>query len=254
MTSEPTDQRRVALGGPVNFRDLGGYATSNGHRVAWRRLYRSDSLHHLVPADGPLLHERGIVTAIDFRADDELDRIGIGHLGELDIRHVHLPTVDRVLYTVRPPDREMPKSAAEVYLHMLRGGGVAYAAALRTIADADVLPAVFFCMAGKDRTGVFSAIVLGLLGVSDDDIVADYVLSEAVLETIHERGRIERPDAAEHWKDMPEDLMGARAPSMEGLVAGVHRDWGGWNSYVNDIGVEPAVVDVLRFALLEETP
>lgn len=247
-------ERRVALGGPVNFRDLGGYATADGRRVAWRRLYRSDSLHHLVPEDGPLLHDRGIATAIDFRAGDELDRIGIGHLGELDIRHVHLPTVDQVLHTVRPPDQEMPTSAAEVYLHMLRRGAVAYATALRTIAEADVLPAVYFCMAGKDRTGVFSAIVLGLLGVSDDDIVADYVLTEEVVETIHERGRISHPDAADHWKDMPDDLMGAKAASMEGLVAGIHRDWGGWESYVTDIGVGPDVIDAVRVALLEEHP
>lgn len=244
-------ERRVALGGPVNFRDLGGYATADGRRVAWRRLYRSDSLHHLVPEDGPLLHARGIATAIDFRAGDELDRIGIGRLGELDIRHVHLPTVDQVLHTVRLPDREMPRSAAEVYLHMLRGGAIAYAAALRTIAEADVLPAVYFCMAGKDRTGVFSAIVLGLLGVSDDDIVADYVLTEEVVETIHARGRVSHPDAADHWKDLPEDLMGAKAASMEGLVAGVHRDWGGWGNYVEDIGVDRPVVDALRAQLLE---
>lgn len=244
-------ERRVALRGPVNFRDLGGYATADGRRVAWRRLYRSDSLHHLVPEDAPLLREREIATAIDFRAGDELDRIGIGHLGTLDIRHVHLPTVDQVLHTVRPSDREMPRSAAEVYLHMLRGGAVAYAAALRTIAEADVLPAVYFCMAGKDRTGVFSAIVLGLLGVSDDDIVADYVLTEEVVETIHARGRISHPDAADHWKDMPQDLMGAKAASMEGLVAGVRRDWGGWDSYVEDIGVDGPVVDALRTQLLE---
>ncbi len=251
MSAAETSRRRVALGGPVNFRDLGGYPAADGRRVAWGRLYRSDSLHHLVSGDGPLLHERGLATAIDFRADDELDRIGIGHLGDLDIRHVHLPTVDRALHTVRPPGREMPKSAAEVYLHMLRGGAVAYAAALRTIVEADVLPAVFFCMAGKDRTGVFSAIVHGLLGVSDDDIVADYVLTEAVVTTIHERGRLSHPDAAAHWKDMPEDLMGAKAASMEGLVAGVHRDWGGWDSYVTDIGVGPEVVDALRDLLLE---
>jgi len=251
MSDGGAHARRVALGGPVNFRDLGGYRAPGGQRVAWRRLYRSDSLHHLEPADGPILHERGIATAIDFRAGDELDRIGIGHLGELDIRHVHHPTVDRALHTVRPPNQAPPKSAAEVYLQMLRGGAGAYAAALRTIAEADVLPAVYFCMAGKDRTGVFSAIVLGLLGVSDDDIVADYVLTEEVVDTIHERGRIAHPDAAEQWADLPEDLIGAKAPSMEGLVEGVHRDWGGWDTYVSDIGVEPGVVETLRARLLE---
>jgi protein tyrosine/serine phosphatase len=246
-----SDERRVALAGPVNFRDLGGYPTADGRTVAWRRLYRSDSLHHLEPDDGPLLHARGIVTAIDFRADDELDRIGIGRLGELDIRHVHLPTVDRALYTVRPPDWDPPETAAEVYLLMLRSGGAAYAAALRALVEPGALPAVYFCMAGKDRTGVFTALVLGLLAVGDADIVADYVLTHEVVATIHERGRRDYPDAADRWPEIPADLRGAFAPTMDGTLAGVRDTYGSWSGYAETIGVEAATIDALRDALLE---
>jgi protein-tyrosine phosphatase len=242
----------VALAGPVNFRDLGGYPTADGRTVAWRRLYRSDSLHHLEPGDGPLLHERGVVTAIDFRADDELDRIGIGRLGELDIRHVHLPTVDRALHTVRPPGWDPPETAAEVYLMMLRSGGAAYAAALRALVEPGTLPAVYFCMAGKDRTGVFSAVVLGLLGVADADIVADYVLTHDVVATIHERGRRDYPDAADRWPELPDDLRGAVAPTMEGMVTRMRETYGSWSGYTAAIGVEPGIVDRLRDALLEQ--
>ena len=244
-------ERRVALTGPVNFRDLGGYPTSDGRTVAWRRLYRSDSLHHLEPEDGPLLHERGVVTAIDFRADDELDRIGIGRLGELDIRHVHLPTVDRALHTVRPPDYDPPSTAAEIYVIMMRSGAAAYAAALRALVEPGALPAVYFCMAGKDRTGVFSAIVLGLLGVADDDIVADYVLTHEVVATIHERGRRDYPDAADRWPELPDDLRGAVAPTMQGMLQGMRDEYGSWVGYAEQVGVEPAIVDRLRATLLE---
>ena len=244
-------ERRVQLAGPVNFRDLGGYATADGHTIIWRRLYRSDSLHHLEPEDGPLLHERGIVTAIDFRADDELDRIGIGRLGELDIRHVHLPTVDRALHTVRPPGWEAPTSAAEVYLLMLRSGAAAYAAALRALAEPGALPAVYFCMAGKDRTGVFSAVVLGLLGVADDDIVADYVLTHEVVDVIHERGRRDYPDAADRWPELPDELRGAFAPTMTGMLERMRAEFGDWHGYARAIGVEPDVVEALRIALLD---
>ncbi len=250
MTAERTDQRRVALGGPVNFRDLGGYATADGRRVAWRRLYRSDSLHHLVPADGPLLHERGIATAIDFRADDELDRIGIGRLGELEIEHLHLPTVDKVLHTVRPPDWAPPDSAAEVYVLMLRSGAKAYAAALRALAEPGRMPAVYFCMAGKDRTGVFSAIVLGLLGVADDDIVADYVLTHEVVDTIIERSVRDFPAGREDWPDLPAGLRGAEAETMEGMLYGLRAEYGDWDGYAAAIGVEPDVVAALRAALV----
>jgi protein tyrosine/serine phosphatase len=236
----------------VNFRDLGGYPTSDGRTVAWRRLYRSDSLHHLELEDGPLLHERGVVTAIDFRADDELDRIGIGRLGELEIRHVHLPTVDRALHTVRPPGWDPPESAAEVYMLMLRSGGAAYAAALRALGEPGALPAVYFCMAGKDRTGVFSAVVLGLLGVADADIVADYVLTHDVVATIHERGRRDYPDAADRWPELPDDLRGAFAPTMDGMLAGMRDTYGSWSGYAETIGVEPVIVEHLRDLLLDD--
>ncbi len=249
--------RRVTLDGPVNFRDVGGYNTASGRRVKWGLVYRSDSLHHLTEADGPRLAEIGIVTALDFRAHDELDRIGIGRLGDLDIKHVHVPTVDQVLHTVRPPDAVIPGTVAEIYLRMMEAGSRAYAAAMRTLAEPGALPAVYFCMAGKDRTGVFSAFLLGLLGVGDLDIIADYVLTHEVVEQIHERGRAERselhlPDRDDVWKDMPEDLLGAHAPSMEGLLAGVHAKFGSWLGYADAIGVEEAVVLQVRELLLEE--
>ena len=250
--SRSGSERRVALRGPVNFRDLGGYASNDGRTIAWRRLYRSDSLHHLAPDDGPLLHERGIATAIDFRADDELDRIGIGRLGELDIRHLHLPTYDRALHSVRPPDWDPPGTAAEVYVIMLRGGGNAYAAALRALVEPRALPAVYFCMAGKDRTGVFSAVVLGLLGVADEDIVADYVLTHEVVDTIHARGRRDYPDAADQWPELPADMKGALAPTMQGMLDGMRAEYGSWDAYARAIGVEPPTVNRLRAALLSD--
>jgi protein-tyrosine phosphatase len=250
--------RRIVLDGPVNFRDIGGYATTSGRRVKWGLVYRSDSLHHLTEADGPRLAKIGIRTALDFRAHDELDRIGIGQLGNLDIKHVHVPTVDQVLHTVRPPDAVIPGTVAEIYLRMMEAGSKAYAGALRTLVEADALPAVYFCMAGKDRTGVFSAFILGLLGVGDLDIVADYVLTHDVVEKIHERGRAERagmpdlPDRDKVWEEMPEDLLGAKAPSMEGLLAGVHAKYGSWLGYADAIGVEEAVVLQVRELLLED--
>jgi protein-tyrosine phosphatase len=163
-----------------------------------------------------------------------------------------VPTVDQVLHTVRPPDAVIPGTVAEIYLRMMEAGSSAYAAAMRTLAESDALPAVYFCMAGKDRTGVFSAFLLGLLGVGDLDIVADYVLTHDVVEQIHARGRAERPDRDEVWKDMPEDLLGAHAPSMEGLLAGVHAKYGTWLGYADAISLEEDVVMRVRERMLED--
>jgi protein-tyrosine phosphatase len=242
--------RRVALGGPLNFRDLGGYDTRSGTPVPWGRLYRSDSLHHLTELDGTALHELGIRTALDFRAHDELAEIGIGRLGGLEIRHVHLPTTDRAIHVQPRADWTPPSTAAEVYLNMMEHGAGAYAAALEALAEPENLPAVFFCMAGKDRTGVFAAVVLGLLGVDDHDIAADYALTHEVIDAIHERTRERRPGIDDIWSRLPPDILGAHATTMDGLIGLIRDRWGSIPGYVDAIGVEPAIVDRLRAALL----
>ena len=245
-------ERRVTLAGPLNFRDVGGYETSSGTPVPWGRVFRSDSLHRLTELDGSKLHELGIRTALDFRAHDELTEIGIGHLGDLEIRHLHLPTTDRALHVVKPrPDWTPPSSAAEVYLNMMEHGAAAYAAALHALAEPENLPAVFFCMAGKDRTGVFSAVLLGLLGVADRDIVADYALTHEVIDAIHERTREARPGIDEDvWSRLPPDIIGAHAATMEGLLGLIHDRWGSLAGYVAAIGVDVATVARLRTSLL----
>jgi protein tyrosine/serine phosphatase len=245
--------RRVELGGPVNFRDIGGYTIEGGGMVARGRVFRSDSLHHLTEEDGPRLHDLGINSAIDFRANDELVEVGIGRLGELDIRHVHLPTTDKVLFRDRAPDWEPPSSAAELYLTMLDTGGAAYAEALRTLVTPGTLPAVYFCMAGKDRTGLFSAVVLGLLGVGDDDIVADYALTHEVVDQIHARhtGDLSE-DVRDVRKHLPPDMLGAHTGTMEGTVVGLRERWGSWDGYTDAMGVAPEVVAALRAELVTE--
>jgi protein-tyrosine phosphatase len=243
--------RRVALGGPVNFRDLGGYPAAGGRTVRWGRVYRSDSLHRLDPADAPRLADLGIVTAIDFRANDELDRIGIGPLGELDVRHVHLATVDRAMHGRQMPDISQIRTAAEIYFTMLETGAPSYAEALRELAEPGALPAVFFCMAGKDRTGVFAALLLGLLGVADADIVADYALTEEVLEEIHARHRREVPAIDEQWANLPPDIAGAFPRTMEGLLAAVRDRYGSWDGYATEIGVDASTLTTLTTSLLE---
>jgi protein-tyrosine phosphatase len=247
-------QRRVTLAGPLNFRDLGGYPTGEGRTVRWGQIYRSDSLHHLTDLDGGRLHDLGLRSALDFRAHDELVEVGIGRLGELDIRHVHLPTTDRALHVTPRTDWTPPSSAAEVYLTMMEHGGTAYAGALQALAEVDALPAVFFCMAGKDRTGVFSAVLLGILGVNDDDIVADYALTRDVIDEIHARTRAATPSVEEIWRRLPPDILDAHATTMEGLVHLVRDRWGSFEGYAHAVGVDASVLERLRAALLSDAP
>ena len=74
-------ERTIDLAGCLNFRDLGGYPTTDGRAVRWRQVFRSDALHHLVPKDVDVLTELGMRTIIDLRSAVELERSGRGPLG-----------------------------------------------------------------------------------------------------------------------------------------------------------------------------
>jgi protein-tyrosine phosphatase len=242
--------RRITFEGPCNFRDLGGYPTIDGGETRWGRLYRSDSMHTITATDLPVLRELGVRTAIDFRSNFELDQIGIGPLGEVSMTHVHCPTFDM------NPNGEAPfvgGSAATFYARMMESGAPAYVAAATAIADADSMPAVFFCMAGKDRTGVFAAMVLGLVGVPDDVIVADYALTHEVLPTIAQRREAREATASMRirWEDIPDDLKGAHSHVMEELLAMVQERWGGWDGYAKALGFPDDVVASLRAQLVD---
>ncbi len=247
---DPAELRRLPLDGPVNFRDLGGYRGHDDRVVRRRHLFRSDALHRLSPDDVEKVHDLGITTLIDFRTTHEVESAGLGGIAAVAAEHRHLPTFD----TTRPmtDDEEIVESlidAATAYEMMLDRGRESYAAALRTVADSTD-PVVFFCAAGKDRTGVFAAIVLGLLGVSDDDIVRDYALTGEVIDQIHAlRGESGREQMANLHR-IGDDLRNAYPASMAATIDRVHDRWGGWEEYADDIGVDPATVERLRSRLL----
>lgn len=245
---DPGELRRLPLEGPVNFRDLGGYVTAGGRAVRRRHLFRSDALHRLTEADAARVRALGVTTLVDFRTPRELEVAGPGGIEHLDAEHVHLPTIDETRRDVEEIARSFA-TAADAYLTMLERGSGAYASALRIVAASEA-PVVFFCSAGKDRTGVFAAMVLGLLGVSDDDIVTDYALTAEVIERIHVFRANESPELAEYAHLIGDDLRNAYPASMEDTLARVRERWGGWRGYVDAIGVEAEVVRRLEQRLL----
>ena len=120
---------------------------------------------------------------------------------------------------------------------------------IRVLAESPA-PAVYHCAAGKDRTGVISAVLLGLLGVEEGIIVADYALSSANIDAI-----IERLNAAEGYRAMletlPPETMHALPQTMEGFLARIAQRYGSMAGYARDIDLGDETVEKLRFSLLE---
>lgn len=244
--------RALELDGCLNFRDIGGYPGVDGRTVRWRQVFRSDSLHRTSAADvAMLVDDLGVRTAIDLRSRGERESKGVGPTeARAEVCVFHLPMVDDVF--ARP---EQPRPAVTdmgvAYMRMLDIGQDAVAQTIEILASAEKLPAVFFCAAGKDRTGALAAVVLGLLGVSDNDISADYAETAGVARAIIDRARVDSPDYNDVWSRLPADALGAPAHVMDSMIQGIRAAHGTWERYAESIGVNSGVVGALREGLLE---
>jgi protein tyrosine/serine phosphatase len=240
--------RVVRLEGCLNFRDVGGHPAADGRRVRRGLVYRSDALHRLTATDvAHLRDELAIATVIDLRSTAELRAEGPGPLAAARIRVHHLPLFDaEVGHAADRPDLH---TLGDRYVLLAEFAREPIARVLAALADAPG-PAVYHCAAGKDRTGVVTAVLLGLLGVPEEVIVADYVATQEHLGAI-----VERLLATEGYRVMlaalPPDTLHAEPATMTAFLAAMRARHGSMASYVRGGGLADVAVARLRARLLE---
>ncbi|SDM54746.1 tyrosine-protein phosphatase [Nonomuraea jiangxiensis] len=197
--------RWIDLEGAVNARDLGGLPTSDGGRTRRGRIFRADNLQGLTSADVSLLvADLGLRHVVDLRSNAEVALEGPGPLTRVpEVRHHHLTLfaeggrytdveadsidADRVLpWAERVLDEELRVTG--IYFGYLRDRPDSVVSALRAMASADGA-ALVHCAAGKDRTGVLSALALEVAGATREAIVEDYTATGQRLELILKRLR-----------------------------------------------------------------
>jgi protein-tyrosine phosphatase len=228
----------------VNFRDLGGLPAADGAWVRRGLLFRSATLHMATPDDALQLRRLGVRNVIDLRT--EAERVRWPAQGAWSPEHVlHAPllreTWDR---TSLLADVDPVKFLAERYLDMINGSGDVIATVLEFLADANTGPTVFHCAAGKDRTGVIAAVILGLLGVNHDVIADDYHLTAtamADLQLLFGGG-----DPTEVMVNMPAGFLTAPRDAMALMLQTVRLEWRSMAAYARSIGVGDDTLRGLR--------
>lgn len=242
-------ERKIPLDGCFNFRDLGGYPTTDGAHVRWRRMFRADGLQALTEEDvRHLRDDLRLSDIIDLRSTAELTHDGRGRLADTPIRFHHVPFFDGdTRVQVAPTEWSLDT----MYLGLIEQATEPIARAIRALAATEPgASAVYHCAAGKDRTGVLSAILLSLLGVDDELIIADYALSQDNMDQI-----IDRLDSLrgydDVWNELPPETLHARPETMRGLIRQMNERWGGVAGYVKTIGIEDHELAQLRERSLE---
>jgi protein-tyrosine phosphatase len=251
--------RLVPLQGGRNFRDLGGYRTSDGRHVKWNLLFRSGSMHGLTDADYDSLERRGIRVVCDFR--DTRERAS---------EPVHWPAANapRLLSDDYVLDQRGFLPAGEMKSWTETSARAAMTASYpkmlaqfhdqyrRMFAEllAGHAPLAFNCSAGKDRTGIAAALLLTALGVSRETVIDDYLLTNRYLDPAK---LLANPSAARSpLAQLPPGvtfaIMKADRRYIEAALAVLDEHHGGTAGWLSDeMGLSRANIMALRAAYLE---
>lgn len=242
--------KHVPMDGPQNFRDLGGFLNRDGKMVAWNRLYRADGLADLSEKDEAAFRQRNIQTIIDLRSASEQkmmpDRVPQG------VRYCAYPMMREDLSgTDQAALQSFAQSLKIGYLKMIRENARLVGEAVRSVMEGlEQGAVVFHCTAGKDRTGVLAAILLLLLGVSDEDIIADYQVSFTYNTKGVNRMMAKVPELKEYLEQAGEDsVLHSNPKNMQAVLEVLNTENVG--PWLESAGVSRALQERFRRAMLE---
>jgi len=240
--------------GCLNVRDLGGLPTEDGRRTRRGVIVRSDNVRNLSDDGWRALADHGVTRIVDLRWPEELAE---DQPRDVDIDVVHVSVLGTSW-------KEDPGYVARLDAHLDRVDDVVdhyvwsyvdfleryrerFGRAFSAVADADGA-VVVHCAGGKDRTGLVSALLLRLAGVSLEEIGRDYALSGPNLAPALERWLAEVTDEGERGRR--EKLMTTPAEAMVRVVAEVEDRYGSVEGYLRAAGVTAEQVDRVRKRLV----
>lgn len=209
-------------------------------------MYRSDSLHRLDDLDRTAFRALGVRTVLDLRRPSEVHRDGRvpDHPG-LVYRHIH---PEHALWeeTAYVEELGLARYLADRYRDLAETGAAGLADAVGVIADAAAAPVLVHCVAGKDRTGVVCALTLSLLGVSDEQIAADYALSAEASARFSRWVATTLPEGT----PVPAPFLACPAEAIQIFLTELRERHGSVGRYLTGAGLAPERIDALRAHLL----
>ncbi len=254
--------RLVPLHGGRNFRDLGGYKTTDGHTVKWGKLYRSGMLANLTDADYQLIEGLNIDTIVDFRTTSErASEVTDWKASPIEMinKDYEMADMGAIAKILRDPELSRDKLEgfmAQVYPRILEDQKDNYTAMFDRLVHNDG-GLLFHCAAGKDRTGISAALILTVLGVDKETIIEDYLKTNQYLDPDalkpKDSGNLDPKYAAMMKffaslpKDMVQPLMGVTRPLIESAIASMEAKHGTVLEYVKqELKVSDEDIQVMR--------
>ncbi|ADL03215.1 tyrosine-protein phosphatase [Lacrimispora saccharolytica] len=209
--------RRYPMKGIANFRDLGGYFCKGGV-TKWGVFFRSTSLHKAVKEDLAIMEQVGISRILDLRYPQErkempdvpvkgAEWLGISLLGTIPVEKLQVNDKE-----------EDTRTLINMYRQIIASSRTEIRDSVKAMIDAKG-PALFHCAAGKDRTGILAMLLLGAVGVSQEDIIADYEISHHYI------------------RSFTSDISGSHGSNMYKLLNEISEQWGSVAGFLMECGI-----------------
>ena len=234
------EYRLLPMDGAHNTRELGGYKTIDGKSVKWGMLFRSDKLSGISKTDEEYLKKLGISKIIDFRSEGEKAEDPDIIPAEIDYLEMPInvdgamrPKIEAVLKG--ETDKEVKSFLIDANREFVNDYRDVYENFLRSLID-DGTPTLFHCTAGKDRAGFAAAITLIALGVSKEDVIADYMKTNAFTkERIEEMlGQIKLMSLYQTDVEILRPLLGVEQIYIETAFEAAEEKYGSLENFIRE--------------------
>jgi len=176
-----TAERIIPMQGLFDFRDLGGYNTTDGKQISWGKIYRSSSLANATLQDAKLLANLDIQTIIDFRSNKERYEAPLRYLKPKTYNYP-LRGNPYFIFSSRILSKEMKAEdvkeyAQNIFYYLLENNSDYFIKMFDILLDANNYPILIDCSSGSERSAVSSALILAAIGIDIDQIISDYMLT-----------------------------------------------------------------------------
>lgn len=289
-------QRILNIDGVMNFRDIGGYQTLDGGKVSYGKIYRSAQLNDLSPGGIKQVEALKIRSVMDLRYDEEITLFPTPKSAFPKAHIISWQHIQNIVEANNSPeskdspelndsssadkksrlgkgswreslDSHDPVQVREAmrsnYPQKLYSHRAIYKDMLLRLINNDS-PLLFHCAAGKDRTGVAAALVLSLLGVSDEDIISDYMITadttKGLLDTFHAAGANTNSDnpqnfqhkLAQYPKHVIQPLFDTDPAYIKTLLNYVQSEYSGFDGYARSVlGLNTQQLTSLKHCLVD---
>ncbi len=253
-------ERRLALQGTPNFRDFGGYTTRDNRRVRWGVLYRSGHLNQLSDSDLDITAALDIGLVCDFREVQESERTPNRYAPHHNPRIENLPIMPGSasnIFSRRSARGDAdPEEMVRVMIDINRDLALkqqdAYRKLFALLAEHDS-GTLIHCAAGKDRTGFGAALILAALGVPEETLLHDYLLTQKYFPIAREMAVVRRKYAVDLPDPIMRPVLEVRPEYLRGAFDAVHAEYGSLDDYLRDaLRVDANMQRELRSKLLED--